>query len=173
MKALTVCQPYASLIVGWPGIDPDDVKRVENRTWPTSYHGPLLIHAGKSRLWLSSWDGPVPGVMPFGAILGSVEVAGCLSIDAIRRLDDRSPLAWLKQHVHTCGPYCLLLMRPRRLLEPIPYRGAQGFFDIPDDVFASAAWEPQCRVCGCTELEACHGGCHWTAADLCSRCAKQ
>ncbi|MFA7254088.1 MAG: hypothetical protein WC107_06075, partial [Patescibacteria group bacterium] len=60
MKALTVCQPYASLIVGWPGIDPDDVKRVENRTWPTSYHGPLLIHAGKSRLWLSSWDGPVP-----------------------------------------------------------------------------------------------------------------
>ena len=29
MKALTVCQPYASLIVGWPGIDPDDVKRVE------------------------------------------------------------------------------------------------------------------------------------------------
>ena len=31
MKALTVCQPYASLIVGWPGIEAADVKRVENR----------------------------------------------------------------------------------------------------------------------------------------------
>lgn len=27
-------------------------KRVENREWPTSYRGPLLIHAGKSREWL-------------------------------------------------------------------------------------------------------------------------
>lgn len=28
-----------------------------------------------------------------------------------------------------------------------------------------------CRICGCTELHACPGGCHWVAADLCSACA--
>jgi hypothetical protein len=46
VKALTICQPYAELIARGQ-------KRVENREWPTRYRGPLLIHAGKSREWLS------------------------------------------------------------------------------------------------------------------------
>jgi len=34
------------------------------------------------------------------------------------------------------------------------------------------AWDQQraCRVCGCTELKACPGGCCWAAEDLCSAC---
>ncbi len=28
-----------------------------------------------------------------------------------------------------------------------------------------------CRVCGCTALLACPGGCHWIERDLCSQCA--
>jgi hypothetical protein len=28
-----------------------------------------------------------------------------------------------------------------------------------------------CRVCGCTDDEACDDGCYWVEADLCSRCA--
>lgn len=32
------------------------------------------------------------------------------------------------------------------------------------------ARERACRVCGCTELRACPGRCHWVAADLCSAC---
>ncbi len=28
-----------------------------------------------------------------------------------------------------------------------------------------------CRVCGCTDLNACGGGCYWVLPDLCSRCA--
>jgi hypothetical protein len=38
MKALSVKQPHATLICA-------GVKRVENRTWTTSYRGRLLIHA--------------------------------------------------------------------------------------------------------------------------------
>ena len=39
MKALTVRQPWASLIaVG--------AKRVETRSWPTAYRGPRAIHVG-------------------------------------------------------------------------------------------------------------------------------
>lgn len=172
MKCLTVCQPYASLIVGWPGIDVADVKRVENRTWPTSYRGPLLIHAGSSTKWLGTWDGPTPAKMPMGAILGCVDLVGCQSIESLRRAPDRSPIGWLKRHVHVAGPYCWILRRPRRLGTPIPYRGQQGLFEIPDDVLADGAFlEPQCRVCGCTELDACPGGCSWVEEDLCSRCA--
>ncbi len=28
----------------------------------------------------------------------------------------------------------------------------------------------RCRVCGCTEEEACPGGCHWLIPGLCSQC---
>lgn len=29
----------------------------------------------------------------------------------------------------------------------------------------------RCRVCGCTEIDACPVGCSWVEADLCSVCA--
>lgn len=32
--------------------------------------------------------------------------------------------------------------------------------------------EPVCRVCGCTEDNACPGGCYWVEPDLCSACAQ-
>lgn len=33
--------------------------------------------------------------------------------------------------------------------------------------------EPVCRVCGCTQNNACLGGCFWVEDDLCSRCQAQ
>ena len=30
---------------------------------------------------------------------------------------------------------------------------------------------PRCRRCGCSEFNACPGGCWWVERDLCSRCA--
>ena len=45
MKCLTICQPWAWAIVAAG-------KDVENRTRPTRYRGPLLIHAGASRRFL-------------------------------------------------------------------------------------------------------------------------
>src|SRR3954462_15938308 len=41
MRALSVRQPWASLIA-------HGHKLIENRSWCTSYRGPLLIHAGQS-----------------------------------------------------------------------------------------------------------------------------
>src|SRR5438132_13998884 len=41
MKALTLWQPWASLVAGGH-------KRVETRTWSTKYRGPLAIHAAAS-----------------------------------------------------------------------------------------------------------------------------
>jgi hypothetical protein len=38
MKALTVKQPWASLIV-------EGIKNIENRTWKTNFRGRILIHA--------------------------------------------------------------------------------------------------------------------------------
>ncbi len=30
----------------------------------------------------------------------------------------------------------------------------------------------RCRVCGCTQFNACPGGCYWIEEDLCSQCVK-
>lgn len=30
----------------------------------------------------------------------------------------------------------------------------------------------KCRKCGCSELQACSGGCRWVEPDLCSECMK-
>lgn len=40
MKALTLTQPWATLVA-------TGAKRIETRSWSTSYRGPLAIHAGK------------------------------------------------------------------------------------------------------------------------------
>jgi len=49
MKALTIRQPWASLIsLG--------VKTIETRSWSTKYRGPLAIHAGKE--WAQLTVGP-------------------------------------------------------------------------------------------------------------------
>jgi hypothetical protein len=33
-------------------------------------------------------------------------------------------------------------------------------------------YEQKCRVCGCTDNNACEGGCYWVEDDLCSKCAE-
>jgi hypothetical protein len=73
MKALTIRQPFAHLIV-------TGRKRLETRKWLTSYRGPLLIHAARS-----VHEEPIPGVaidlasLPLGAIIGMVRLSACFS----------------------------------------------------------------------------------------------
>lgn len=37
--------------------------------------------------------------------------------------------------------------------------------------FEAALVQRRCRVCGCTQLNACPGRCWWVESDLCSTCA--
>ena len=47
MKAITIRQPWATLIVSLDGSG-RPLKAAETRGWKTSYRGPLAIHAGKT-----------------------------------------------------------------------------------------------------------------------------
>jgi hypothetical protein len=44
------------------------------------------------------------------------------------------------------------------------------FGDPEQEDFAEADDGPRCRVCGCSDDNACEGGCVWATPDLCSRC---
>lgn len=118
MKALTIRQPWASLIAA-------GVKTIETRSWSTKYRGPLAIHAGKhepavcayqhlpldqSMQWLqgcisagisspdtrrfaSGYSGswwPDPAKMPLGAVVATCTLADVVPIVAS---DDFSALA--------------------------------------------------------------------------------
>ena len=126
MKALTICQPYAELILRGD-------KPVENRKWCCRYRGPLLIHAGKSRAWLDTWR-EIPDLV-FGAIVGIASVIDCGSPEYVR-----ATYLTIADNEHVEGPWCIVLDAPRRLIEPIPYRGQQGLFDVPDEVKAGALY---------------------------------
>lgn len=108
MKALTIHQPWASLII-------TGAKALENRRWRTKYRGPLLIHASKVA-------GRIQCDLPRGAILGVVDLIDCVAIDDVAG------------QPHAEGPICWRLANPRAFAKPIPYRGQMGVFDVPDEL---------------------------------------
>jgi hypothetical protein len=138
VKALTIHPPYPALIL-LPESNPHH-KRVENRPWSTDYRGPLIIHSGKSRNWIGSYDPIVEKrlVHNFGAAVAVCNLVDCLGIspgpDGSLFHDptayDRYP--WLRTHRHISGPFCFILANLVPFPEPVPYGGKQGFFDIPD-----------------------------------------
>lgn len=126
MKAITICQPWPWAIFYGP-------KRIENRTWPSDHRGPLLIHAGKSRkfwddgcLFLDRYGWRPPAIeIQWGAIIGVVEMVDCV------------PVAAVSVDLFAEGPWCHVYENPRPFAEPIPYRGQQGMFFVPDSVVAA------------------------------------
>lgn len=116
MKALSIQQPWSWLIV-------HGHKSIENRSWSSTYRGPLLIHAGKrldteGLAWVRRHFPrlELPRTYDFGGIVGSVHMIGCVSTDA-------SP--WF------FGPFGFVFTTPT----PLPFRalrGQLGFFEVPD-----------------------------------------
>jgi hypothetical protein len=137
MRALTICQPYAELILR-------GLKRVENRTWSIDYRGAILIHAGQSKKFFTADNyGIGLAEMDFGAVVGVAQVRGCIAFHPGKRLD---PLVleawpWLDGHVHCEGPYCWILEDVFRFQSPVPFRGFQGIFHVPNDLVAAGLLE--------------------------------
>ena len=136
MKALTLTQPWASLVaVG--------AKRIETRSWRTDYRGPIAIHAAKG--WTAddrdfAADLIARGVIPLldGMPRGCVVAIAWLwdviptekvpqaALDREGEYGDYSPgrWAWGFRHIET-------------LTEPRPARGALGLWDLCDPILES------------------------------------
>lgn len=116
MKALSIRQPWAWLIV-------NGHKDVENRTWPTSFRGKFLVHAGRTfdhdgYRWVVSKMGiamPEPTQIECGGILGEAEI-----VDCVTRYESR----WFS------GPYGFVLKNAQA--RPFVRMGGKlGFFEVP------------------------------------------
>ena len=125
MRALSIRQPWAWLIL-------NAGKDIENRDWPTRFRGRFLIHASKGMthdeydcaddpLWHKG--GPTIELPSFqelerGGIVGEAELIDCVT---------QSDSPWFN------GSFGFVLAN----VKPLPFRpfkGALGFFDVPDEV---------------------------------------
>lgn len=126
MKALTIWQPYAGLIVA-------GLKAVENRTWapPCKPGTRIAIHAGSKRD-VESWEhcGDVPWPITFSGAPYSA-IIGVAALDEVRRAPQGEDPWW----VGPVGWY----FRDLVAIEPVPCKGAQGLWSLPADVDASVA----------------------------------
>lgn len=129
MKAIGLWQPWASAMAF-------GLKKNETRSWPTTYRGPLLIHAAKKVIpWPSdyiqlSFHGVAvqPKDLPLGQILCRVDLVDCKRIT----LDNRPPVGMEREFGdYTPGRY-MWITDNLEVLSPFPFRGRQGLFNVAD-----------------------------------------
>lgn len=130
-RALTIHQPWASLIACGE-------KTVENRTWSTSYRGPVLIHASVNRKLRPLYDEAVakgfdiPAEPIYGQVLAVATLVDCVAREQLAAPYGTDPFAE--------GPICWCLSDIVRLAAPLPLVGQQGLYR-PDPLTISRVRE--------------------------------
>lgn len=132
MKALSLRQPYAELIV-------TGLKTIELRSWNTKHRGKFLVHASKTKAPLSDCK-PFdlnPNNLDYGAIIGNVELIN------VKNYDDYEDSEWQDDSSkHLAGPTYqgsrkgFILKNPNKLAYPIPYKGQLNFFDVDEKILS-------------------------------------
>ena len=128
MQALSIRQPWAWLIA-------HGHKHIENRSWSTSYRGPVLIHTGKrldqdadfARDLAAKLGVTIPDELPLGGIVGIARITDCVT---------DSDSHWFY------GPYGFVLADARPL-PFVPCRGSLGFFHPDADTSIDEIKEKQ------------------------------
>lgn len=138
MKALSIKQPYAGLIVA-------GIKNIENRSWDTKFRGPLAIVSTKepapARWWLETRAKVARLGRPFpeqlcavnGSILGIVDLTATVYLNDLNQIETDHPtledFEWWSE-----GMAGFILEYPRALDYPIPMTGRLGLYNLPAEV---------------------------------------
>lgn len=137
MKAITIYQPWASLIaIG--------AKEFETRSWSTSYRGPIAIHAAKNDNFNTEFNKIFDSItaghmirafnqagelkafknMPLGCIVAVAELVDVIKTDNfIPSHQERLFGDW------SFGRYAWKLANVTMLTDPAPARGKQGLWN--------------------------------------------
>ncbi len=140
MKALSLTQPWATLVAL-------GAKRYETRGWRTGYRGALAIHATKEFPRWARWHcfeepfatvlrthlgGDDPDTLQhFGVIVAVARLVDIVRTTEVYEDLDKQERAFGD---YTPGRYAWRLEDVRGLAEPIPCRGMQGVWPVPQDV---------------------------------------
>jgi activating signal cointegrator 1 len=136
MKALTIRQPWASLIVL-------GAKSIETRSKPTSYRGELAIHAARTfgprerhaagcavPLPFLQAAGLDPDDLPRSAVLGTVILWDCKPVEELYDfLHGRAGARERMVGDYGPGRWAWMLRDARPLPQPVPAVGALAFWE--------------------------------------------
>jgi hypothetical protein len=129
MKALSIRQPWAWMIV-------NGHKDIENRTWPTRYRGPVLIHASKGITRAEFEDAArfMAMISPIDPLpLAEMAKADRGGIVGIAAIVDCVPSARRTSPWHIEGAFGFRIAN----VQPLPFiscKGMLGFFEVPPHV---------------------------------------
>ena len=125
MKALTIKQPWASLIV-------NGIKEYEFRSWKTKYRGKIYIRAGLStnKSYLKYYEKYNLEYLN-GAIIGEAEITDCILIEEkfSKELNNKNSLVYGNNHN---GEYAWKLINVKKYDEPIYIKGKLGLWNYED-----------------------------------------
>jgi hypothetical protein len=144
MKAMTLYQP-------WAGAMALGLKTIETRGWRMEYRGPMAIHAGAHKPSMEDWECLPYNTRNFGneaeldlcrrlsAILAVVDVFDCIRTEVINKAVEEG--VYLTEDERLLGNYSpgrfgILTRNLRVLRHPVPCKGMQGLWIVPDDVAA-------------------------------------
>ena len=122
MKCLSVCQPFAELIV-------QGKKTIELRKWNTKFRGEFLVHAPQKIKLHDCKRLKIKPEMTVGAIIGKVELidvkeyANATQI----KIDSKKHLA---SNDGNGNKYGFILQNAKQLRIPIPCTGQLNFFEF-------------------------------------------
>lgn len=145
MKAITVWQPWASLLA-------TGKKHIETRSWRTNYRGEILIHAAKKpysqielmipredrkliedalRLRYIDWKERVPT----SVIVGKANLVNCVLIDetTAELIKEQHPDEYAFGDF-TPGRYAWVMESPVLFKEPIPAKGKQRLWNWEGEI---------------------------------------
>ncbi|MBU2701121.1 hypothetical protein Ga0466249_002232 [Sporomusaceae bacterium BoRhaA] len=159
MKAITILQPWASLIACGE-------KKIETRSWATKYRGPIAIHAGKSwttdrreltyrdpfhsALWpkMTKEEIMLNGygrtqLLPVGAVIAVADLVDCLKVIgnvSLKIGDQKQVVAVLENQMRvtgneyefgdfSVGRYAWILSGVRWCIDPVPAKGQQRIWN--------------------------------------------
>lgn len=163
MKCLSLWQPWATLLV-------HGLKRCETRSWAMRHRGPLLIHAAKKqepevlklclqepfRSALLTAGVRTISDLPFGAIIGQVDIIACFNTCLVHHSAEAEPQVIKRYGGHelhvnaterafgdySVNRFVFLTRNAQAFPKPIDYRGAQGLFDVNEEVLDRPAPAP-------------------------------
>jgi hypothetical protein len=122
MKCLSICQPFAELII-------QNKKTIELRTWNTKIRGEFLVHAPIKIRKEDCKRMKINEKLTTGAIIGKVELYDVKKYESLKEIksDEKKHFGSITNKEKTFG-FILKNAKPLRI--PIPWKGQLGFFDV-------------------------------------------
>ena len=122
MKCLSICQPFAKLII-------QDKKTIELRNWNTNYRGEFLVHAPIKIRKEDCKKLKIEEKLTTSAIIGKAEIYDVKKYESTKEIqNDKNKHFSSKKFQEKM--YGFILKNPKPLRIPIPWKGQLGFFNV-------------------------------------------